>query len=181
MVSIDRFFLPRGATIALVIALITAALGIMMTTRMTVEFCSSVMAGFVVAALALHIPAVKNARFASAVGNALAIIAILAMFAHDDIFDATLKPMLFGFGIALSSSEQLYKLLNSCDHCQRSTAESTYFLSSDGGLFLGIAAGWQLTTAVKSAEQVVLALLVVATIICSLNVLLKKKQAKHHA
>lgn len=181
LVSIDSFFLPRGATIALVIALITAALGIMMTTRMTVEFCSSVMAGFVVAALALHIPAVKNARFASAVGNALAIIAILAMFAHDDVFDATLKPMLFGFGIALSSSEQLYKLLNSCDHCQRSTAESTYFLSSDGGLFLGIAAGWQLTTAVKSAEQVVLALLVVATIICSLNVLLKKKQAKHHA
>ena len=161
LVSIDRFFLPRGATIALVIALITAALGIMMTTRMTVEFCASVMAGFVVAALA--------------------IIAILAMFAHDDVFDATLKPMLFGFGIALSSSEQLYKLLNSCDHCQRSTAESTYFLSSDGGLFLGIAAGWQLTTAVKSAEQVALVLLVVATIICSLNVLLKKKQAKHHA
>jgi hypothetical protein len=48
-------------------------------------------------------------------------------------------------------------------------------------LFLGIAAGWQLTTAVKSAEEIALGLLVVATIICSLNVLIKKKQAKHHA
>lgn len=181
LVSIDRFFLPRGATIALVIALITASLGIVMTTRLTIEFCISVMVGFFLAACALHIPAIKNARFASAVGNTLAIIAILTMFAHDDILDSTLKPMLFGFGIALSSSEQLYKLLGSCDHCQRSTAESTYFLSSDGGLFLGIAAGWQLTTAVKSAEEIALGLLVVATIICSLNVLIKKKQAKHHA
>ena len=181
IVSIDRFFLPRGSSISLVIALITAALGIMMTTRMTIEFCTSVMVGFFFAACVLHVPAIKNARFASAIGNALAIIAILTMFAHDDILDSTLKPMLFGFGIALSSSEQLYKLLDNCDHCQRSTAESTYFLSSDGGLFLGIAAGWQLTTAVKSAEEAALALLVIATVICSFNALIKKKQAKHHA
>ena len=181
LISIDRFFLPRGATIALVIALITASLGIMMATRLTMEFCTSVMVGFFLTACVLRIPAIKNARFASAAGNAMAIIAILAMFAHDDMLDNTLKPMLFGFGIALSSSEQLYKLLNNCDHCQRSTAESTYFLSSDGGLFLGIAVGWQLTTAVKSAEKVALVLLIIATIICSFNVFIKKKQAKHHA
>ena len=58
---------------------------------------------------------------------------------------------------------------------------NSYLVHTKSGLFLGIAAGWQLTTAVKSAEQVALVLLVVATIICSLNVLLKKKQAKHHA
>ncbi len=80
----------------------------MMTTRMTVEFCSSADGGSSWRRLRCTVPAVKNARFASAVGNALAIIAILAMFAaHDDVLDATLKPMLFGFGIALSSSEQL--------------------------------------------------------------------------
>ena len=181
LLSIDRFFLPQGWNVALVITLMTASLGIMMTTRMAIDFCASILVGFVAATLLLHFPAVKTARYASVVGCLIATVAILLMLVHDDTFDTTLKPVLFGLGIAISSSEQLYKLLDHCNHCQRSTAESTYFLSSDGGLFLGIAVGWLLSTAVKPAEHVVLALLVVATIICLLNMLVKKKRAEYHA
>ena len=181
LLSIDRFFLPQGWNVALVITLMTASLGIMMTTRMAIDFCASILVGFVAATLLLHFPAVKTARYASVVGCLIATIAILLMLVHDDTFDTTLKPVLFGLGIAISSSEQLYKLLDHCNHCQRSTAESTYFLSSDGGLFLGIAVGWLLSTALKPAEHVVLALLVVATIICLLNMLVKKKRAEYHA
>lgn len=181
LLSIDRFFLPQGWNVALVITLMTASLGIMMTTRMAIDFCASILVGFVAATLLLHFPAVKTARYASVVGCLIATVAILLMLVHDDTFDTTLKPVLFGLGIAISSSEQLYKLLDHCNHCQRSTAESTYFLSSDGGLFLGIAVGWLLSTTLKPAEHVVLALLVVATIICLLNMLVKKKRAEYHA
>lgn len=181
LLSIDRFFLPQGWNVALVITLMTASLGIMMTTRMTIEFCASVLIGFVVATLLLHFPAIKTARYTSVAGCLIAVVATLLMLVHDDMLDTTFKPILFGLGIAISSSEQLYKLLDHCNHCQRSTAESTYFLSSDGGLFLGIAVGCQLATAVKPAGHVVLALLVMATIICLLNMLVKKKRAEYHA
>lgn len=181
LLSIDRFFLPQGWTVSLVITLTTIPLGLMIASRMIAMFYAALMTGFVVAALALQIQTIRNTRFASAAGYAISILAILTMSVHDDAWDCSLKPMIFGLGIALILSKQLYKLLNNCDHCQRSTAESTYFLSSDCGLFLGIALGWQLTTDTKSAEQVALYLLIASAIICTLNIFKKKKQTRHHA
>ena len=84
-------------------------------------------------------------------------------------------------GFGMTSSEQLYKLLDRCDHCQRSTAESTYFLASDGGLFLGIAAGWMIQSTTEYAEHTALLLVLLASAICSVNSLHKQKQASYRA
>lgn len=181
ILSFDRFFLPQGWNVSLVIATMTAALGIMLATRFDIDFCLSIMAGFAVAGLIMQYPSIRKARFTSAVGNACSILAVLAMSAHDDTLDGTLKPMLIGIGIAITSSEQFYKLLDHSNHCQRSTVESTYFLSSDGGLFLGLAAGWTFGGNYVSAQHTALVLLAVATLLCCANALVKKKRKEFRA
>lgn len=185
IISIDRFFLPRGWNVALVIGLMSGALGIVMATHLSSEFISSLIVGFILAILVLRYTVVRTGRFTSAVGNTCILASMVAMFLHNGLLDDTLKPMILGLGFGLTSSEQLYKLLSRCDHCQRSTAESTYFMASDGGLFLGIAAGCSYTTGmaeqVTFGEQVAIGLLATATIICSINALIKKHSPGHHA
>lgn len=185
IISIDRFFLPRGWNVALVIGLMSGALGMVMATHLSTEFISSLVVGFIIAILVLRYSVVRTGRLTSAVGNVCILASMVAMFLHNGLLDDTLKPMVLGLGFGLTSSEQLYKLLDRCDHCQRSTAESTYFMASDGGLFLGIAAGWGgnwgLTGQAAFGEQVAIGLFAAATIICSINALIKKRCPEHHA
>ena len=138
VLSIDRFFLPQGWNVAIVIALMGAALGIVMATHMTIGFLSAIAVGFVIAIILLKYKAVRTGAFTSAIGNACILAAIAAMALHNGILDDTLKPMVLGLGYGMTCSEQLYKLLDHSSHCQRSTVESTYFMASDGGLYVGI-------------------------------------------
>lgn len=185
VISIDRFFLPSGWNVAIVIALMGGAFGILMVTHASNEFLLAVAAGLAISMLTLRYTAVRNGQYTSAVGNTCILAALAAMTLHNGLLDDTLKPMLFGLGFGLTSSEQLYRLLDRCDHCQRSTAESTYFMASDGGFFLGIAAGlgskaYQYGIAAYG-EHAAIALFVIATVICSANTLVKKKTPGHHA
>lgn len=185
IVSIDRFFLPKGWNVAIVIAVMSAALGVVMSTHISMEFFSSMIAGFLIAILTLRYTVVRTGRYTSAIGNACILIALLAMNLHNGLLDDTLKPMVFGMGFGLTSSEQLYKLLECCDHCQRSTAESTYFMSSDGGLFIGIAAGWisnhPIVGQTAIGERAALCLMTLATAMCCINAIIKKERGGYHA
>lgn len=185
IISIDRFFLPRGWNVALAIALMSTAFGLMISTHLKTDFFSSVIIGFIVAIITLRFKIVRMGQYTSAAGNLCILVSMLMMFLHDDIFDNTLKAMLLGIGFGLTSSEQLYKLLNHSDHCQRSTVESTYFMASDGGLFLGIALGLSIHSMhlnqVDISERTAFCLFVVAAIVCSVNALVKKRDPEHHA
>lgn len=181
LLSCDRFFLTSGWYISIVIALMAASLGIIITRHLGIGFCTSICTGFAISIITLRYASVRQGRHTSAVGNTCIIAAVLAMAVHNGILDDTLKPMLLGLGFGLTSSEQLYKLLDCCNHCQRSTAESTYFAASDGGLFLGIAAGWWINSLTAKADTVSLALMALATIICTANSLAKKKRKAYHA
>lgn len=55
IISIDRFFLPQGWNVAIVITLMGASLGIVMATHMNIEFLSSIAVGFVIAIILLNI------------------------------------------------------------------------------------------------------------------------------
>ena len=185
ILSTNRFFLARGWNVALVVLLMSSALGVMMATHASVDFFVSLVCGLAIAITTLHYGAVRTGRHTSAVGNTLTIAAVAAMALHNGLLDDTLKPMILGLGFGLTSSEQLYKLLGSCDHCQRSTAESTYFTASDGGLFLGIAAGWGgqhgLGGLAAHGERTAIALFAAATIVCSINAIVKRKHKEYHA
>lgn len=181
IISFDRFFLPKSWNVALVITLMAASLGIVISTRFNLENLSSIAAGLVISILVLRYNVVRTGKFTSAVGNICMLTALAAFAFHDGMLDSTLKPMILGLGFGLTSSEQLYKLLNQCDHCQRSTAESTYFMSSDSGLFFGIAIGVYLTQLGWQADHAALACLAVAVFVCSTNALVKRKRTAYHA
>lgn len=185
VISIDRFLLPQGWNVAIVVALMSAALGITMTTHPTAEFFASLISGLIIAILILRYTTIRNGRYTSAVGNACILVALFTMFLHNGILDDTLKPMIFGLGFGLTSSEQLYKMLGRCNHCQRSTAESTYFLASDCGLFLGIASSWngnmKIAEHAAFGEQLAICLFAIATAVCCANAIIKKKHKEYHA
>lgn len=184
-ISIDRFFLPQGWNVAIVITLMGASLGIVMATHMNIEFLSSIAVGFVIAIILLKYKAVRTGKFTSAVGNACILVAIGAMAIHNGMLDDTLKPMVLGLGYGMTCSEQLYKLLDHSSHCQRSTVESTYFMASDGGLFVGIAIGWAgeygLGSQAAYGAHLALMLFVVATLMCCVNAIVKKGHKDYHA
>lgn len=181
ILSIDRFFLPKGWNIAIVVMLMAASLGIILSARLTLDFCLSLICGFILAISILRYAIIRKGRYTSAVGNIIMIASLLSLTLNNGLLDDTLKPMILGMGFGMTSSEQLYKLLDRCDHCQRSTAESTYFLASDGGLFLGIAAGWMIQSTTEYAEHTALLLVLLASAICSVNSLHKQKQASYRA
>ena len=185
IISIDRFFLPQGWNVAIVITLMGASLGIVMATHMNIEFLSSIAVGFVIAIILLKYKAVRTGKFTSAVGNACILVAIGAMAIHNGMLDDTLKPMVLGLGYGMTCSEQLYKLLDHSSHCQRSTVESTYFMASDGGLFVGIAIGWAgeygLGSQAAYGAHLALMLFVVATLMCCVNAIVKKGHKDYHA
>ncbi len=185
IISTDRFFLSQGWSVAIVILLMSAAFGIVISTHASIEFFSSLIAGFFIAIVILHYAVIRKGKYTSAVGNVCMIAALVAMTLHNGLLDDTLKPMALGLGFGLTSSEQLYKLLDRCNHCQRSTAESTYFMASDGGLFLGIATGWcgsgLIANPIAHGERAAIVLLVAATAMCCLNAILKKKHIEYHA
>lgn len=185
LISTDRFLLPQGWNVSIVIACMSAALGLTMVTHTSTEFFTSLAVGFAIAILTLRFPAVRMGRFTSMVGNVCILTAVLAMTLHNGMLDDTLKPMVLGLGFGLTASEQLYKLLDRSNHCQRSTAESTYFMASDGGLFLGIAAGCLVGTyaaeQAATGEHGAILLFAIASIMCSINSLMKKKHTEFHA
>ena len=185
VLSIDRFFLPQGWNVAIVIALMGAALGIVMATHMSIEFLSAIAVGFAIAIILLKYKAVRTGKFTSAVGNVCILAAIAAMALHNGMLDDTLKPMTLGLGYGMTCSEQLYKLLDHSNHCQRSTVESTYFMASDGGLFVGIAIGWAgeygLGSQAAYGSHLAFILFAVATLMCSVNAIIKKGHKDYHA
>ena len=185
IITIDRFFLPQGWNVSMVIFIMGAGLGIVMATHMDMEFFASLVAGFIISILILRYNVVRKGKYTSATGNVCAIISLIAMNLHNGILDNTLFPMIFGLGYGLTGSEQLYKLLSRCDHCQRSTAESTYFVSSDGGLFLGIAAVCCSTSIISDTsaigEQVAIGMFVLSASVCSMNAIIKEKPTKYRA
>lgn len=178
MLSTDRFLLTKGLDVAAVIALATAALGIMMTAHANTMFYASLAAGFVTAMATLKYSVVRTGRYTAAAGNACVLAALAMMAWTEGPMHMTFKPMLLGIGLGLTLSVQIYRLLAQCDHCQRSTAESTYFMASDGGLFLGIATCHMMQGGHTHAA---LTLAAMAAIACALGATGKRKSTPRHA
>lgn len=184
LISIDRFFLPQGWNVALVIMLSTIVIGIVMATHMNIEFCTALTIGFFIASLIMHQKEAAEWRYTSAVGNTIAIVSAIFITIYKNGIGLYIAAFGISFGITFCLSEQLHKLLKHSNHCQRSTAESTYFLASDSGLLLGIAIGWQTTVDavyVPNAEIATIATLATAAIICSINAMIKEKEKDFNA
>ncbi|MBO7047070.1 MAG: MFS transporter [Prevotella sp.] len=145
MVSFDRFFLPQGWPLTLNLIIVTYVTGLLVSTVATELFYVMMMVGFLVALLAQRF-VFRNAEIESEVITSLVLIgvAVLMMLTRQQTVVSFAAPLFIGFGLGIIGSRFLLFYIKLSRHCQRGTAQSTFFLAWECGLALGIGAGYGL-------------------------------------
>ena len=145
VVSLDRFFLPQGWPLTMNLIIVTFIIGLLLTAEVSELFYGMVMVGFLVALLAQRF-AFRDAEIESEVITGLVLIgvAVLMMLTRHQAVVYFAAPMFIGFGLGMIGSRFLLFFIKLSRHCQRGTAQSTYFLAWEFGLALGIAVGYGL-------------------------------------
>jgi MFS family permease len=138
--SLDRFFLPSGFLLFMNLLLISIAVGLVMTLSLTMVFYALMMGGFLLALLAQRF-VFRNAELKSEVLSGL--ILLLASQAILLVYPASfVAPLLLGLAVGIICSRFLLFFVKLSRHCQRGTSQSTYFLSWETGLALGLGLGY---------------------------------------
>lgn len=142
-VSLDRFFLPQGKWLFLNLSLVAVVVGLFLSAEHTSTFYAMLMAGFILAMLSQRFVFV-NAELKSEVvtGILLMMAACLMYFSGDRNAINLISPTLLGCGIGIIGARFLLFFLKLSLHCQRGTSQSTFFLSWEFGISLGIFLGY---------------------------------------
>lgn len=145
VVSLDRFFLPQGWPLIINLMVVTFVVGLLLSMMTSELFYVMVMVGFFAALLAQRFM-FRNADLESEVitGLVLTGVALLMMLTRQQTIVSFAAPMFIGFGLGIIGSRFLLFFIKLSRHCQRGTAQSTFFLSWESGLALGIGLGYGL-------------------------------------
>ena len=145
VVSLDRFFLPQGWPLTINLMVVTFVMGLLMSTTMSELFYVMVMVGFLIALLAQRF-VFRDADIESEVITGLVLIgiALLMMLTRQQTVVYFAAPMFIGFGLGIIGSRFLLFFIKLSRHCQRGTAQSTFFLAWESGLALGVGIGYGL-------------------------------------
>ena len=167
VVSLDRFFLPQGWPLTINLIVVTYVMGLLLSTTTSELFYVMVMVGFLVALLAQRF-VFRDADIESEVITGLVLIgvALLMMLTRQQTIVSFAAPMFIGFGLGIIGSRFLLFYIKLSRHCQRGTAQSTFFLAWEFGLALGIGMGYGLLELqTEVALQVALCITVVALLL----------------
>lgn len=133
--SLDRFFLPLTWPVALLLLITMTSTGIVLITSLPSIFFVFMMIGFMIVVLG------ETRRMLLPTLPALLIIAIvplLLLLTPNVLMTSIAAGLLTGIGVGSLGSRMLMSFVNLSDHCQRGTAQSTFFLSWETGVGLGI-------------------------------------------
>lgn len=164
-VSLDRFFLPRGFRLFVNQAMIMAAVGLVLSAGHTMFFYATVMAGFFGALLAQKFVFI-NAELKSEIITGLFFLAcsVLLLLCRRGGVVEHAAPVFIGFGTGLTGARFLLFFLKLGNHCQRGTSQTTFFLSWESGLSMGLALGFMPLCSGDCRLYAALALVVLALI-----------------
>ena len=145
VVSLDRFFLPQGWPLIINLMVVTFVVGLLLSMMTSELFYVMVMVGFFAALLAQRFM-FRDADLESEVitGLVLTGVALLMILTRQQTIVSFAAPMFIGFGLGIIGSRFLLFFIKLSRHCQRGTAQSTFFLSWESGLALGIGLGYGL-------------------------------------
>jgi len=140
--TLDRFLLPEGWLLSLNLMLITAVIGLILTQAETLLFYAMMMAGFFLALLAeKFVFADADLKSETITGLILIGAALLMMALRTQPAVKYISPAFIGFGIGIIGSRFLLFFIKLSHHCQRGTSQSTFFLSWEWGITLGLFLG----------------------------------------
>ena len=138
--SFDRFLLLSGWPLLFNLLLITVSMGLLLSLNLGIEFYALMMVGFLLALLAQRFVFPDAELMSEVVSGVILLIAaqLLLMFAPTSL----LTSPLMGLGLGLIGSRFLLFFIKLSRHCQRGTAQSTYLIGWESGLYLGIGMGY---------------------------------------
>ena len=145
LMSLDRFFLPQGWPLIINLIIVTFIMGLLLSTTHSELFYGMVMVGFMAALVAQRF-VFRDADIESEVitGLVLISVALLMMLTRQQTIVSFAAPMFIGFGLGIIGSRFLLFFIKLSRHCQRGTAQSTFFLAWECGLAFGVGTGYGL-------------------------------------
>ena len=140
--SLDRFLLPYGLVLYFNLLLVTTVVGLVLSQPLGVEFYAMLMGGFLLALLAQRF-VFRDADLKSEIVSGLFMLVAALMIQW--VYPASpIAPLLMGLSIGIIGSRYLLFFIKLSRHCKRGTSQSTFFLSWETGITLGLAAGYAL-------------------------------------
>lgn len=144
VVSLDRFFLPRGFPLMLNLWLITLAFGLVLSLTLSLEFYAMIFAGFIGAILCWRFM-FRDAEIKSEVVSGLILFgaALLLIITRNSLpIVGYAAPAFIGLGMGLIGSRFLLFFIKLSRHCQRGTSQSTFILGWESGIAIGLGLGF---------------------------------------
>ena len=141
--SLDRFLLPGGVMLFVCLALIMVVVGMLYTLRLPAAFFAWMLLGLFVAVLVERIAFVNAELKSQAVTALLAmIIALFLLIERSGYHEViSISATLLGLGVGVIGTRFLLFFIKLSTHCQRGTSQSSYFLSWETGIGLGVVGG----------------------------------------
>ncbi|MGP1492010.1 MAG: MFS transporter [Prevotella fusca] len=137
--SFDRFLLKGSHWLFINTALVTSAVGLLMTIEQSPRFYGLIMLGFFVAILAERFAfADADLRSEATTGMITMGIAVLLLLTRNQASVSYIAPILIGFGVGIIGSRFLLFFIKMSDHCQRGTSQSTFLLAWETGIGVGL-------------------------------------------
>ena len=150
VLSLDRFWLLRGYPLAFPLLLVMVSVGISVSGARCYEFFIFLLIGLLVSVL-LHILFLRERENSEVV---LGLVFLIFANAKDlmqlDGLSCWLQGALFGTGIGLFTSRYLLSYIRICAHCERGTAQTSYWLCWELGLAFGYY--WRLAVIPKTVS-----------------------------
>lgn len=137
----DRFLLSQGKWLGLNLVLVTVVIGMSVAIAFRNEtFFTQFAIGLVLALIAERYVFANAELESEFVTGAFVVIAALLMFVTRSGMPMVehLSPALLGLGSGLIGSRILMFYIKLADHCQRGTAQSSFFLSWEFGFAVGL-------------------------------------------
>lgn len=140
---LDRFLLPQGMWLFVNMLLVTTAVGLLMTTALSDWYYAIMTGGFLLAILAQRF-VFPEAELKSEIVSGLILLGGAVLFMLVQAGDALsyISPLSLGLGVGIIGSRFLLFFIKLSRHCQRGTSQSTFLLSWETGLSLGLFLGY---------------------------------------
>ena len=147
LLSLDRFILPASWGLTVNLLFISIVVGMILSIQMLdLSFFAFLLVGFLLAIMAEKYVFANAELMSEAIAGMLLVgFALLLMLVETDQTFVTI-PILVGLGSGIIASRFLLFFIKLSDHCQRGTSQSSFFLTWEMGLALGLFLGLERST-----------------------------------
>ncbi len=146
-ISLDRFFLIKGLPLFFKFLLISVSVGLYLVQNGIWSFYAMVSIGlFFSFCVEYGRPVCRSGKTVICTALLLAIFSVMLLQIIENPVTSSVFAILLGFSLGCLGNRILLQSIELSDHCQRGTAQSSYFLTREVGISLGLILGYSMPT-----------------------------------